>query len=355
MHRPLKDVSRRFGAVAEAVRDATLAASVHNSQPWRFVVGPSTVEVHLDDAPRPAVVDPDGRWALASLGAATANLEIGLRRRLGRDVEVVVHLRAGRTVAEPGGGAVAEVRCGADRPARVAPPGLVALHDAIPHRRTSRAPLPGPLPEGALDDLRAAARLAPGVVPVAVHALADEAAARLLDLTAAVDARWRDDPAYLAELDRWAHVTDGRGVPPAAFGPRDSSGRVPGRDFSRSVDVDRTPPGAVAFEAAPQLLVLTTAQDDAPAWFATGMALQRVALAATVRGLAVGVLGQVVEDPAARVAASALFGGDASVGQVLRVGVPAAGDGAAGAGATSAPRAARTPRRPLADVVARGE
>jgi hypothetical protein len=55
---------------AGVVRDATLAASEHNSQPWRFVVTGSRVEVWLDPRSRPTVIDSDGRWTLESLGAA---------------------------------------------------------------------------------------------------------------------------------------------------------------------------------------------------------------------------------------------------------------------------------------------
>lgn len=71
-----------------AVEDATLAPSIHNSQPWRFVAGPHRVEVWFDLQRRPTVVDTEGRWAMLSLGAALANLELGLRCRLQRPVQV---------------------------------------------------------------------------------------------------------------------------------------------------------------------------------------------------------------------------------------------------------------------------
>lgn len=57
-------------AIENALRAATRAPSVHNTQPWRFVVDAPVVEVHLDRERVLAVADPAAREARMSCGAA---------------------------------------------------------------------------------------------------------------------------------------------------------------------------------------------------------------------------------------------------------------------------------------------
>jgi len=75
--------------VRAAVDDATRAASIHNSQPWLFVYRGEAIDLWLDIGRAPHVVDPSGRWALQSAGAALANLELALAHRLGVRVTVI--------------------------------------------------------------------------------------------------------------------------------------------------------------------------------------------------------------------------------------------------------------------------
>lgn len=352
--------------VRGAVRDATLAASVHNCQPWRFVVGSGSVEIWLEDGPRPTVIDPLGRWAMASLGAAAANLELGLRRRLEREVRIeplsgacvgAADGRRGRGVAVPSGPAhrpVVVANWGRDHVPATARER--ELHAAVGARRTARTPLYGELDPQVWKSLAAAVRgrgsvdfveAAPGngtALAVGARALRPDAVrtAELLALTAEVDARWCDDPAYLAEIARWAKVSGGRGIPTGAYGRRDASGRVAGRDFSVRLD---GPPDRLVddyFEIMPQLLVVVTVGDSPGEQVLAGAAVQRAMLAATAAGLGIGVLGQLVEDADARRRASDALGlGGGVVQQVLRLGRPAADD----------PRPARTPRRSVRRVV----
>jgi hypothetical protein len=42
----------------------------HNTQPWRFAVGSSWIDIHADDSRRLAVADQDGREMIISCGAA---------------------------------------------------------------------------------------------------------------------------------------------------------------------------------------------------------------------------------------------------------------------------------------------
>ncbi len=66
-------------AIPELVRYATLAASGHNTQPWRFRIGDNRIEVLADFSRRTPVVDPDDHHLFASLGCAAENLAIAAR------------------------------------------------------------------------------------------------------------------------------------------------------------------------------------------------------------------------------------------------------------------------------------
>ena len=59
--------------VERMVEAATLAPSLHNSQPWWFLVSRDRIEVHLDADRALPVIDPDGRWLRVSCGAAALN------------------------------------------------------------------------------------------------------------------------------------------------------------------------------------------------------------------------------------------------------------------------------------------
>ncbi|MCF8475516.1 MAG: Tat pathway signal protein, partial [Pseudolabrys sp.] len=59
---------------AELVRFATLAANSHNTQPWLFSARDATIRITPDVSRRCAVVDPEDRHLVASLGCAAENL-----------------------------------------------------------------------------------------------------------------------------------------------------------------------------------------------------------------------------------------------------------------------------------------
>jgi hypothetical protein len=58
----------------ELVRYATLAASSHNTQPWRFRVRPASITILPDYSRRCPAVDPDDSHLFKSLGCAAENL-----------------------------------------------------------------------------------------------------------------------------------------------------------------------------------------------------------------------------------------------------------------------------------------
>lgn len=326
------------------LEDATLAASLHNSQPWRFVVSPREVEVWLALGDRPSIVDGDGRWALQSVGAALGNLELGVRCRLERSAMVTLSPSSSSSSSSLRELAASPVALLAIGESNDAPdPGQRWLHGAVVRRRTSRWPSIAPVGQETVRAVLTAAQgssLTDGVDVV----VAGEGEIRgLLALTSEVDLSWNDDVAYLAEVERWAHRGDSRGISASSLGPSDSEGHYAGRDFSLGVSARGVAPAAERFEDLPELVVVRTGADTPQDWLRAGVAVQRLMLAATAAGVDVGVLGQLVERDSSRSAAAELLEGrgGGTVQQILRLGRsdPAHRD------------LPRTSRRPIASVV----
>lgn len=272
-------------AVRDWIQAAVAAPSVYNTQPWLFRVHRDRIDVFADRSRRLDVIDPRGRELMLSVGAAVLNLRVAI-------------LASGWTAMT--------TLLGGDDPdlaARIAtgPPNtpshtVRALAEAVPKRRTNRAPYARTvIPIDVLEQLRAAAA-------------AEGADLSLLDpvrrnavLALASDAlRLEEDPRYLDELAMWTATSADRrdGVPPATAAYRDASGRIPMRDFGAAFPPERIRP--VPFEPHPQLAVLTTRGDGPRQWLRAGQALQRVLLTATVHSVSTQPLTQPLEVSALR-------------------------------------------------------
>jgi nitroreductase len=317
------------GAPGEALRDcvaaATAAPSIHNTQPWLFRVRGEAVDVLVDPSRRLPAADPHGREMHVSVGAAVFNLVVAVRAR-GRQAHVMLMPDPVRSDV------VARVRLGREA---TPPASALALAEAISRRHTNRRPYQDrPVPADVLADLSLAAQRE------GVDLLAADPALRaaVWSLIRTADNALRDAHAYRAELAAWTTpggaVGRRDGVPRQAFGPRDLRQAIPLRDFGLG---NGAPTVTVPFEPDPTLLLLFTAQDTPAYWVTAGMALQRVLLTATVRGLAATPLSQVVEVPRLR-ALLADPASDRVLQTVLRVGYPAT-------------RSLATPRRPVDDVL----
>jgi hypothetical protein len=62
--------------IADIIRYATLAANSHNTQPWRFRVGESDIDILPDLSRTTPAVDPHNHHLFVSLGCAAENLLI---------------------------------------------------------------------------------------------------------------------------------------------------------------------------------------------------------------------------------------------------------------------------------------
>jgi nitroreductase len=269
--------------VDELVRAAVAAPSMHNTQPWRFRIQDAggAIELHADPARMLPLGDPDGRAAHIACGAALLNVRVaaavsGLRLDI-------------RLLPDPGRPLLlAEMRlAGRHHPTRWER----ELHAAIWRRQTNREPFSNrPVPPGIRAELAEAACLEGATLAF----LDRDEAGRVLGLAAESERDLLADPAYRAELARWAGgQRDRDGIPGSALGPRSPSGRNPVRDFNP--ERRQAPTRYAWFEEHPQLAVLSAGPGGPMAWLAAGQALQRVWLTATCRGISVCPLTQPLE------------------------------------------------------------
>lgn len=269
-------------ALRQCLEAAAAAPSIYNSQPWRFRLRQDGVDVLADHSRRLNVVDPRGRELLISVGAAVLNLRIAMLAHGRMPV-----LRLFPSPAEPD--LVAQITIGAH--VRVTET-VEALARAIPRRHTNRRPFAEiAVPPGVMSDLVVAAKAEGGELTVA-----DDAGQQaILSVIRTADAHWRAQPSYWAEIAEWTEAGNDRcdGVTPEAFGPWSAGETMPLRDFGLVQPTRRRQ--IVGFERMPTIVVVSTRADTPEAWVRAGLALERVLLTATVRGLASTPMTQALE------------------------------------------------------------
>ena len=305
-----------------AVEAAVRAPSLHNTQPWRFRLRDGALEVLADQRRRLPAADPYG-WAMRiACGAAVFNARLAFAVA---GCPAQVRLRP--DPAQPD--LVARLGPGPPRPAT---PQEKSLFAAVAVRHSNRHPFAAePVPVEVRPDLLAAARVEGAWLDLLIGR---GPLAAVAEVVRAADTNLIRDAAYRQELEEWSRRTDADdGVPLDAGGPspepqdllamRDLGGppRAPGRDF----------------ESDPLVAVLSTAGDTAHDQLIAGQAMQRVLLTATGHRLAVSMLSQPIEVPAARERLRSGLSRHGLPQMVLRIGYGRPG---------YPPR-----RRPVADVI----
>jgi nitroreductase len=319
----------------DALVRAIRAPSVHNSQPWRWQVGPRGVDLYTDATRRLPRTDPDGRDQVVSCGAALHHLLVAL--------------------ADAGQGARVRRLPDPTRPHHLATvePALhvdvdvdAGLASAIDRRRTDRRPFRAwPVPPELSGELAEVADR----YGVGLAVITDPRTRRRLFRSIEEAARTQDaDPRYVAELAAWSGRAPGsRDGIPADRAPTagDVPGRMPMRAFPDSaragvpgVDEPGREPGEPESAA---LLLLSTAVDTPLQWLRVGEVTSAVLLTATRLGLAGSPLTQPLEVGGTRTFVRDHVTGGAHPQMLLRLGWPS--------GLTLPP----TPRRPLKEVVTR--
>ncbi|MET1073811.1 MAG: nitroreductase family protein [Umezawaea sp.] len=294
--------------VRSVIALAGRAPSIHNSQPWRWVAGDSSLHLFADRSRHLPVTDPDGRDLLMSCGAALHHLGVGLAAS-GWDTTV-------HRLPDP---ARPDHLAAVEFTSRNPTAEDIALSTAIPRRRTDRRRFTSwPVPEGLIYMLAERASALGAIV-----AAATDPHDRFRLTSAITDAARRQnaDPDYRSELAAWAGRSSSAedGVP-AANVPRTT---VPHGDTTMRAFPDGVLPQRPSGweEDAGELLVLATAADDRVSRLRAGEAMSAVLLAATDLGMATCPLSQPLEIRGIRdlVRATALDG-VAFPQMVLRIG-----------------------------------
>ncbi|HEX5407297.1 MAG TPA: nitroreductase [Pseudonocardiaceae bacterium] len=311
-----------------ALEVACRAPSVHNTQPWRWMIADHSVHLFADRTRRLPVIDHDGRELVTSCGAALHHARIAFR---GLGWKPTVHRLP--NPADPDHLAAIELT-----PLPRIDRHVLALVSATATRRSDRRPfLPDALPDPLLAQLVAGV-LAEGV---GFTVLQPPAARREVVVALAhAEATQRADPMYQGELAEWTHSRLGavHGVPARNVPARSAFDRgTPGRDFGIG-ELENPPP----LDDGALLCVLSTTVDGAKHWLRVGEALSAVTLTAAANGVASCTLSQVAEVRATRdLVRRFALGGIGEPQVVVRLGWPA----------TATYPGEMTPRRPIEDVV----
>lgn len=265
------------------VQAATLAPSVHNTQPWRFTAYEHGLDLWAEPGRQLAVLDPDGRQLHLSCGAALLQARVAAHA-VGVDVEA-------RLLPDPKQPTLlARLQLTSGMPPS---PADAALAEAVTRRHTHREAFDDrPVPDALLDALRMAAEtegayLRPVTDP--------DALIELEVLLAGADRAEETDPAYRDELAAWLRSEAAEdGLPTEALPAdpqRGSSLRL--RDFGLT---GRGPTGdEPPAPERPSVVVLASADDTPVSWLRAGQALGAVLLRAAQDGVLAQPLGQVTD------------------------------------------------------------
>ena len=308
------------------IRWAVLAPSTRNIQPWRFEVEAPAIRLFADPARWQRVSDRDAREVYLSLGCALENLLVAAEQ-LGFRPTVEYFPRGQQNplvaaVAFGSGGGAAPERAG-------------LTLDSLVARRTVRGPY---WKEPVADEDR--------------QALAARAVETDLGVVWSDDRERRDraeslnrmgltincaDPAFRHEMAEWIGSGE-MGTPwPAAQLGRIALG-------SRGVSRWLARLEAAALGSTPLLALIGSREDDRLAQLRSGQLLERIWLAATVRGLGLQPLSAALEVPELRASLAHGFGSPWPwAQQLVRIGRP------------TAPQGWTTPRRPAEEVTMGGK
>jgi len=310
--------------IREALTMATLAPSVHNSQPWFWRVGPQNLSLYADPSRHLRRADPDRRNMLVSCGAALHHCAVAFAA-LGWNAKIQ---RVPQS-AEPDLLAVIAVA--------PQPPGELdcMLAAAIGRRRSDRriySDWPVPWGDIALMGARAARA---GVMLRQINLIPE-----LKAIVAESVSKHLDDAEYLAELSAWSGRHGSVAGVPACNSPgSEPASPIPARAFAEPALVQ--PSDTPAEDDNGVVMALGTEADDDLARLRAGEATSLVLLSATAMGLATCLISEPLEITETREAVrDQVFGASGYPQMLVRVGwAPIHADPLPAA-----------PRRPMADV-----
>ncbi len=308
----------------ELVRYATLAASSHNTQCWKFGIQPNHISILPDWSRRCPAVDPDDHHLFVSLGCATENLmqaaqAFGWQGEVRLDAEQVnVFLDSSKAV-------------------------ISSLFDAIPQRQCTRAEYDGRgLSTEDLKSLEAAGRgNGTDVLLITEKAQIEN----VLEYVLQGNTTQMGDRAFVEELKSWIRfsyaeaVSRRDGLFAASSGnpvlPRWLGIRLLNLFFTPKTENDKY---AKHIRSSAGIAVFVSERNDQAHWVEIGRCYERFALLATALGIKNAFLNQPVEVAVLRPQFASYLGiGDRRPDLVVRFGY--------------GPETPRSLRRPLDDVL----
>ncbi len=260
------------------VQRAALAPSSHNTQPWRFRVSATAIELRADRTRALPVNDPFDRELVISCGAAVLSLRIAIAAA-GWAARVHLLPVAGDDDC------LARVEVGTDPPDSE----LAVLASFLKRRRTYRKVFK---PQAVANDAVAAITTAASVEGAALLTLDDAQRELAASLVAEGDRIQWHDPRWRRELALWMHPRrDGDGLSVPTLAAPIAQAVVRTFDMGQGVAAkDRD-----LLLGSPWLTVLATPTDDPANWLRAGQALQRALLVGCRHGLQASYLNQPVE------------------------------------------------------------
>ncbi len=282
IRQPLTEEATMSVQLRELIRYATLAASGHNAQPWRFTVKDDAISIHPDYSRRLPVVDPADRELWISLGCALENLLVAART-VGYAAEVTY----------PDRDEVIRVRLTADTPQPN------PLFDAIAQRQNTRSEYDGqPVPIADLDTVQALP-LEPGV---ALHYLLEPTEIETaLAYVNEGNLQQYADALFVAELIDWLRFNKKAALAAqdGLFARCSGNPEVPawlGRLFMKlSQPQQQADADAKKLRSSAGAVVITAETDEHAAWVRTGQVYERLALLMTARNIKSALLNQPIE------------------------------------------------------------
>ena len=283
---PARDTAGTTAAALAPLRalvwSASLAASGHNTQPWKFALLQGATEIHPDLTRHLSAVDPQSRELWISLGCALENLLVAARAA-GYAAEVTY----------PETEDVIRVHLTPDAPQ------ITSQSAAILTRQNTRSVYDGrPLQSAHLERLRAAP-LEPGVSLQFSTGQAE--LETVLEYVNQGNLKQYADQAYLKELVRWLRFDkrealasldglytrcSGNPVVPRWLGQRFVIGTEPQAQADADAKKLRSSAGTV---------VIASASDDKASWVRVGQVYERLALEMTVLDVRSAFLNQPIE------------------------------------------------------------